>query len=274
MNHINRYTIILFLSLLFLASCEQESISTTVSQTAVLTGYLHAGQSCDSIHIIQSISYGDEDSIVSLDNLYVTINDDSNTFELTAEGDGYYQNTNLLIQSGESYTIQFEHNDEMVSATTFIPWKKDATISDTIIKMEKIEAGTFPPIGENVAEAIEISWDNSEGDYYYVVVHNIENDPEYINDFFANQDGFFRNFRFTSEPQISDYYNIDPNREIRQFGTHRVIIFRVNPEYAALYNVSEASSLSITEPPSNVINGLGILTGIASDTLYFEVQKE
>lgn len=274
MNHIKLYKTILFLSTFFFTSCEQESISTTVSQTAVLTGYLYAGQTCDSIRIIQSISYGAEDSIVSLDNLYVTLNDGNNNYELTSEGEGYYKNANLLIQSGESYTIQFEHKDEIVSATTFIPWKKDAAISDTIIKMEKIEAGTFPPIGENMAEAIEISWDNSEGDYYYIVVQNIENNPEYINDFFANQDGFFRNFRFTSEPQISDYYNIDPNREIRQFGTHRVIVFRVNPEYAALYNVSEASSLSITEPPSNVNNGLGILTGIASDTLYFEVQEE
>lgn len=262
----------------FITACEQDSIGSTVTETAVVTGYLFAGQACDSIRITQSISYGSVDSLaIPLNDLSVSVSDGSSDFSLTPIGEGYYQNTDLIIQSGETYTLEFEHKNETVSASTFIPWKREAAISDTLIKMEKVSAGSPPQIGgggDPGEDAIEITWDNPEGDYFYVVVQNIEDDPEYINEFFAELDPDFANFRFISEPQASDYYNIDPNREIRQFGTHRVIVFRVNPEYAALYNVSDASSLSITEPPSNVVNGLGILTGVASDTLYFEVEEE
>ncbi|MEK7255460.1 MAG: DUF4249 family protein [Bacteroidota bacterium] len=269
-------TAFFFSILLLLVACEPETIGTTETKTAVVTGYLFAGQPCDSIRIVQSISYGSEDTVaVTLDDLVVTLSDGATTFTLTPAGAGYYRNPDLIIESGKNYLLQFEHNGKAVSAQTFVPEKREAALSDTLIEMEKIEAGTFPPIGGGtMPEPIEATWDNSEGDYYYVVVQNLEDDPEYINEFFAGQDSLFRNFRFISEPQATDFYNIDPQREIWQFGKHRVIVFRVNPEYAALYNVSASSSLSITEPPGNVENGLGILTGAASDTLFFVVKKQ
>jgi len=58
-----------------------------------------------------------------------------------------------------------------------------------------------------------------------------------------------------------------------QFGTYQIIVFRVNTEYAALFDSSVGSSLSLEEPPSNIVNGLGIFTGLSSDTLYLEVTK-
>ena len=104
----------------------------------------------------------------------------------------------------------------------------------------------------------------------------MEDNPEYINgnleDLLAEGETPGR-FSFRSEPEIMNFYAIDPRREIQQFGTHQVIIFHVNLEYAALYETSGNSSLSLTEAPSNVENGLGIFTGISSDTLFFEVNK-
>lgn len=271
----------IFLGCLFFGfiACEQDSIATINTQTAVVTGYLFAGQPCDSIRITQAISYGGTDTVaIPIENLELHIDDGENTYLLESAGEGYYRNPNLIIQSGKTYTLSFEHKGQVVSATTFVPFRREALLSDTLIEMEKIESGNFPPFNNgNQPDPIEVTWDNPEGDYYYVVVQNIEENPEYINDFFAQLDTLFpsfRNFRFISEPQATNYYNIDPNREIRQFGTHRIIVFRVNPEYAALYNVSEASSLSITQPPTNVENGLGILTGVASDTLYFDVKEQ
>lgn len=37
---------------------------------------------------------------------------------------------------------------------------------------------------------------------------------------------------------------------------------------AALYKTSGNTSLSLSQPPSNVKNGLGIFTGVASDRLF------
>ena len=76
-----------------------------------------------------------------------------------------------------------------------------------------------------------------------------------------------------SEPQISSFYAIFPRREFSHYGTHQIIVYRVNPEYAALYERSGNSTLSLEEPPTNIENGLGIFTGASSDTLYLEVVK-
>ncbi|MCB0639020.1 MAG: DUF4249 family protein [Lewinella sp.] len=277
----NHQSLILLIAVVSFTACEKNDTTTTATETAVVTGYLYAGQPCDSIHLTKAISYNGADSTaVAITGLDVWLSDGTLSYPLTASSEGYYASAELTIKSGETYTLQFDYQGKLVTASTFVPWKKEATISDTLIQMERITNGSFPPMGggqPGSEDAIEISWDNSEGDYYYVVVQNMETDPDYINAFFAAQDTLFpqnRNFRFISSPGIIDYYNIDPNREIRQFGTHRVIVFRVNPEYAALYNVSDVSSQNITEPPSNVENGLGILTGIASDTLFFEVQEQ
>jgi len=42
---------------------------------------------------------------------------------------------------------------------------------------------------------------------------------------------------------------------------HQIIVYRVNPEYAALYQNSGNSTLSLEEPPTNIENGNGIFTG-------------
>lgn len=66
---------------------------------------------------------------------------------------------------------------------------------------------------------------------------------------------------------------MDTRRNLTQYGRHQVIVFRVNHEYAALYQSTGSSTLSLTQPPTNIQNGLGIFTGVSSDTLYFEVTK-
>ncbi|MEM7368673.1 MAG: hypothetical protein AAF587_08705 [Bacteroidota bacterium] len=81
-------------------------------------------------------------------------------------------------------------------------------------------------------------------------------------------------FRTISEPEITNLHTIDTRRGLQQFGTHRVIVFRVNAEYAALYESSGTSPVSLSQPPPNVENGLGIFSGISGDTLFFEVIKQ
>jgi len=58
-----------------------------------------------------------------------------------------------------------------------------------------------------------------------------------------------------------------------QLGTYQIIVFRGSPEYAALFDRSACSALSFEETPYNIVNGLGIFTGLSSDTLYLEVTK-
>ena len=109
----------------------------------------------------------------------------------------------------------------------------------------------------------------------YVVIENIEDNPEFVNDLLAEfqANGNARRFFQITEPEISDFYAINALRDLTQFGTYRIIVYRVNPEYAALYETAGTSSISIASPPSNIENGLGIFTGVSSDTVYLEVIK-
>jgi len=58
---------------------------------------------------------------------------------------------------------------------------------------------------------------------------------------------------------------------LEYFGTYRVIIFHVLPDYAKLYEQTNSSSQNLTNPSTSIENGYGIFTGLNSDTLYIEV---
>ena len=58
------------------------------------------------------------------------------------------------------------------------------------------------------------------------------------------------------------------------FGRYQVILYHVNQEFANLFDNPTMNSVNITEPPTNIENGLGIFTGISADTLYFELRKQ
>jgi hypothetical protein len=261
----------LFINSFLIVSCSQESIEQSETKTTIVEGYLSAGNPVDSIRVTQSYSYGQvEEEIITIDDLNIRITNGNNEFELTSIGNGYYQNTNLIIDAGKNYQLEFERGGEIISAETYVPEHNVASISTTEVELKKIEAGVFPTGGIIIPDPVEVSWNNNDGDYYYVLIKNIETDPEYVNENIAQFEG---QLQFITEPQISNFYAIRTQRELLQFGTYEIIVFRVNPEYAALYESSGSSTLSLEEPPSNIVNGLGIFTGVSSDTIYLEVTK-
>lgn len=288
MNTIYKIFLIIIIPILFTA-CEQLQLEDFESKTAVIEGFLYAGKSADSIKVSQSYSYGQLDTnVITLDNLSIFLSDGDYEYPLNPLGNGIYSNEDLVIRNGITYDISFSWNGETISAETYIPEMKKATISSEVIEMEKITSGFGGGFGggpgggfggglSTQIEPVEITWDNTEGDYYYVVLKNIEDDPEYINELIRDFDfgnGGFRRSLLISEPQTTDFYAIDPRRELTQYGTYEIILFRVNPEYAALYESSGNTSLSLEQPPTNVENGLGIFTGVSTDTLYLEVVEQ
>jgi len=75
---------------------------------------------------------------------------------------------------------------------------------------------------------------------------------------------------FRNSPMQGTSSQISP-MSFSYYGTHRVILFRLNAEYSAIYQENGSNSLNLTAPNSNIENGLGIFTGINSDTLMIEV---
>lgn len=269
-----RTFIISILAISLLEACDQTSIEEIETKTAVIEGYLFAGQTLDSLKISQSFSYSQSESeIVFLEGLDVTLSDGNSQYILTSLGNGIYQNTDVLLETEKSYNLEFTWEGKLVSADTYIPGKREAILSVPEIEVPKIEIGESNTILREI-DPVEITWENNEGDYYYVLVKNLEDDPEYVNESSAVNGGGFRPV-FISEPKITDLHEINVFRDLIQYGTYEVIVSRVNPEYAALYESSGSSTISLEEvTTTNIKNGLGIFTGVSSDTLYLEVIKK
>lgn len=255
-------------------SCTDDDAVGISTPSAVVEGYLYAGQALDSLRISPSFPYQQtDDEVLVLSDLTVELASDNEVFLLDHISKGLYQNLNFIPQSGQSYELLFEYGGEQVTATTYMPEKRSVSISETRVQLAKISG--FPPTGGTNLDPVEITWDNAENDYFYVVVENLEENPEFVNDFLAEfeANGQALPFSRITEPAITDFHLLHARRDLTQYGTFRIIVFRVNPEYAALYESAGTSSINISQPPSNIENGLGIFTGVSSDTVFLEVEK-
>ena len=265
---------------LFLISCEEEiSVLTLDNSKPVITGYLYAGQSIDSIRITESISYTSDGTLTVIDDLNVVISNEEENFELNSTGNGYYSYPEHVVKEGLTYEISFDYEGEQVSASTYVNPKKTIELSESIVSLEKIEYdGTLGGLRDAVPEQIvvDINWDNTELDYYFTIIENTEANPEYVNgiiEFLADNSVLPETF-FRSEPEITDVHSINSTRELQFFGNYDITVFRLNPEYAALYESIGSSTISLQEPPSNVNNGLGIFTSVTPHHLTLRVVKK
>ncbi len=110
----------------------------------------------------------------------MNISDSSNQYVLNSIGNGRYQNTELIIENNKNYRLEIERDGAIISAETYIPNKKEVQISLTQVALPKIELNAPIGIPTGSINAVEITWDNSEGDYYYLSIRNIEINPEIV----------------------------------------------------------------------------------------------
>ena len=141
--------------------------------------------------------------------------------------------------------------------------------SVTQIKMSGIDFSTRPPTRPAMPDPVKLTWTNGDNSYYMVVIENMETAPIAINDYGDKlpPGRFFRN-----APTQTNQYEIQ-SMQFQYYGRHRLILYHLNADYAALYNDTGNSSQNLTNPTTNIENGLGIFTGINADTLLLNVIK-
>jgi hypothetical protein len=263
---------------LFLTACEKESASPAYNEDPVIEGYLFANNIA-SIRITSQIAVSTETSGAGegIDTLQVYIDSEDGTHQLVNIGNGVYQDSGLVIAEGKQYKLHFAYRGKTVSATTTIPsLPRNFTQSDTDIYLTKIDSTfTFTPGaggggGFQMNDPIELDWENSDNSYFMIVVENIESELELIRDTTNTR---FRVTNFRNEPSVTKELEIR-DQQFQYFGTHTITLYHLNPDYAALYSGNSNSSQNLTNPTTNITNGVGIFTGIGTDTLLFEVKKE
>lgn len=258
-------------------SCEEEdTFDPNNTDVVIVEAYLYQGQPVNSIKISQLVPFiVEEGATFSINDAQVSIGWNNEVFSLIlSPGDsGYYHypENDLEIRVDDLYEIQLTYFGENVSAiTTVPPVPEGLKMSTDEIVIPPIQS--FQDIRNGNLTDLEVLWDNPNSDYYYIIVENIEVNPQPIdeNGILSNFDG--RNFQFITQPTNLDVYNIR-GLVLSQYGTYRVRLFRVNTEYVDLYQTAEQDSRSLNEPLNNINNGLGIFTAFSSDSIFFEVTR-
>lgn len=259
------------LILLACQSCKKEEV-TEFTDTPIIESYLKPGDHpkvtiSRQIPFSSDVSYSSDD----IDNLSVQITiNNSITHTLQPTGNGQYIDNSYTMAVGDSYNLSFPFNSKNATAYTYIPTNPaNVTQSATEIYIERMDSTSGPPTG-NMPDPVEITWDNPDGSYYLVVVECVETVLDPIRDF--GDDGPPSNI-FRKQPSNGSSEEIRA-MEFQYYGTHRITIYHVLPDYASLYDENSSSSQNLTNPSTSITNGYGIFTGLTSQTLLVEVREQ
>jgi len=239
----------------------------------IIEAYLSPGD-CFGLTVSRQVPFIDdvEYSGDDIDNLDISLIFEEDTLLLDPAGEGVYTDSSLTVKEGDEYTIMFQFNGKPVFAYTYIPVKpENMEQSATKISIERMDSNWTPVGGGGMSmpDPIEITWDNDDDSYYLMVIENIEDSLDPIRDF-GDEDPPENIFR--KQPNTSTSEEIRSN-DFTYYGTHRVVLFHVLPDYADLYDENSNSSQNLTNPSTSIANGYGIFTGLNSDTVFIEVKE-
>ncbi|MBK6344931.1 MAG: hypothetical protein IPF68_03165 [Bacteroidales bacterium] len=259
----------LFAALMVTGSCNKDE-SQAFTDTPIVEAYLTPGNYLKvkisrQVPFLSDVKYTNDD----IDKLLIAVNYNDSQHLLTAIDSGWYIDSSILVKESDIFNLSFTFNSKEVSAYTYIPSKpENVTQSAVKVYVPRMDSASGPPTG-TMSDPVEISWSNEDESYYLVVVENIETTLDPIFDF---DDDDRPGNRFRKSPTNSAFESIRP-MDFQYFGTHRIIVYHVLPDYAALYDQNSTSSMNLTNPSTSISNGYGIFTGMSSDTLYIEVKE-
>lgn len=271
MNTKTLFVIGLLAASFHLVGCD--SVESSVgSELLVVEAFLYAGEPADDIRITRSVDLTSEDTIASpVNGAFVSLIRGDNTYELSQiglQGRYAYLGEDLTVGSGDVFELIIEADGQAVTAVTRVPLPpENLALSADVLEVPTFGGGGGPPqINDNYLTA---TWDNPQESLHYVVIESKEiGEPTYIlPDFIRDRVG---RFRLITRPTEANYFDINL-RSLEVLGTHEVRVYRINEEYADLYENRQQDSRDLNEPPTNIKNGLGVFSAFNSRSLEFEV---
>ena len=188
----------------------------------------------------------------------------------------HYNGNDLHIENNETLRIETNVNGRVATATTRVPTapvgmsqSKDKMVIPTIY------SGADFITGNPLADAeITITWNNPDNELHYTVIEFRSNllQPILPPDVQEVVDGILEDFAIITVPGTDTVLTVSGGL-LPSYGPYVVKLYKVNQEYADLYNSEEQDSRDLNEPPSNILNARGIFSAFASDSVAFEVVK-
>jgi hypothetical protein len=284
MKNIHLFLLLLIIALSSCADFENGIVDN--NPKPVVEAYL-SPRTTVQIRVYKEIPYADVTNAsankeVPIENLKISLKGPESTVQLTYIGEGLYKApASFLVGVGKEYSMKFDYNGMAVSASSIIPSKPlNYTADKDLITRQAIDLslgggglGGRPGGSFNEQSTLNLNWTNPNSDYFISVIENMESNPVEIVKFPVDPTRVRPDIRFRNEPIQGNTVAIRP-QNFQYFGYHRVILFKLNPDYVALYKRNGNTTQNISTPPTTITNGLGIFTGVNSDTLKVRVIPE
>lgn len=250
-----------------LLSCKKDLGTEYDYQRPVVEGYLVPGVKVQikvyyQKYLEDTISYG-----FPITGLALKISDGTTTIALTEHAQGIYTYADTtFIKDRKTYFLSFEHNGHAITAKTTVPDKPTHfVVSDTLQVVPEISFGSTP----EVFAPVTFNWANTTSGYYMMVLKNMESSKVSIGGNFGSSSSSID--RSIILGQVAKYQS--QQMTYQYLGLHQVILFHINQEYSDALNSNGGSSLNLTNPYTNIVNGLGIFTAMQADTLRITVTR-
>jgi hypothetical protein len=233
----------------------------------VVEAYLVPGSGV-SVKISRKTPYDEAASLSGTDinALDVKVKYRNTWYALPGMGEGVYTDTAGVIPviPDSTYLLSFTFNGNSITSSTIVP-QKPSSVTQSVTSISMAQFDPDNPGGTQPPDPVEITFANDDNSYYFATVTCIDTVlvPVY-------KDSIPANDIMSSQPVSGTQVDIHP-MSIRYFGKNRIVLYHITPEYSTFFVQQASTSQSYQEPPSNIDNGLGIFTGINTDTLYLEV---
>lgn len=263
-----------------LSGCEKDDL--TAVDNFVVEAFLFAGEPVTDITIKSTASiYEKKPQSHSIFNASVALSKNGQTFflDFNSESEKYeYSGDDLDVEIGDQFNIEVVLGSRRaVGSTTVPPVTKGLQLSASSMEIPELELNLElrGQLEELFVDAvITASWDNPNADLFFLVVESRVDqlDPILPQDFPPGATEFLEQFRFVTEPSSDNSFEIR-GISLETYGLHVVKVYRVNQEYAELFQNSVQDSRDLNEPPSNIHNAPGIFSAFSADSLFFEVVR-
>lgn len=254
-----------------LQGCEEDTAINTEADKPVVEAYLRPNQPVQ-VRISRQIPTGSSGtSDFGIADLDVQVQEGTVSYALNHLGNGVYRApSDLVPQSGKTYRLSFLYLGVEVYAETTIPERPVGfDLSATAITVPNPNGGGGG-FGGGPPEPVEATWENPNREYHVLTLTPVDASPRRINDDDDDEDDDQGVPNSLGSPTREASTNINA-MQLTYYGRHAAVLSRVQPEYAALFQ-SSGNQQTLRSPSTNVVNGYGIFTGVASDTLYLRVR--
>jgi Domain of unknown function (DUF4249) len=276
-----KLSILLQISILSLFSlqCSQEE---KVTDNYVVEAYIYSNEAVKNIKITETLPIQTTDTIAPpIKDATVVLKKANKEYTLQFDEKTktyFYPQSDLEVKPNDVFTIMVKSKNRTATASTVVPLAtKGLNLSDNKIHIPQIQINLYTRAQVTALFAsarLNVNWDNTDNQLHFISVESLDKfDPIFPSNFPPSVITLFRTFRFVSAPNRLNTYQII-GLSLETYGRYRVKVYRVNKEYADLFENQRQDSRDLNQPPSNITNAFGLFSAFASDSAFFEVVRD